>query len=47
MKKDKNMIMGYSERELSQLIRRNMITKVVPDKTKYNRKAKHKKQIKP
>ena len=33
----------YEERELAQLIRRNMMSKVYNDKTKYNRKNKHKK----
>ena len=33
----------YEERELAQLIRRNMMSKVYNDKTKYNRKIKHKK----
>ena len=33
----------YSERELAQLIRRKMISKEHPDKTKYTRKIKHKK----
>ena len=33
----------YGERELAQLIRRNMMSKVYKDKTKYNRKQKHKK----
>lgn len=34
--------MTYGERELSQLIRRRMITRSVKDKTKYTRKEKHK-----
>ena len=34
--------MTYGERELAQLIRRKMITRSVKDKTKYNRKLKHK-----
>ena len=33
----------YEERELAQLIRRKMMSKVYNDKTKYNRKIKHKK----
>ena len=33
----------YEERELAQLIRRNMMSRVYNDKTKYNRKTKHKK----
>lgn len=33
----------YSERNLAQLIRRKMISKEHADKTKYTRKAKHKK----
>lgn len=32
----------YGDRELSQLIRRNMITREHKDKTKYTRKLKHK-----
>lgn len=32
----------YGERELAQLIRRNMITREHKDKTKYTRKNKHK-----
>lgn len=32
----------YGDRELSQLIRRNMITREHKDKTKYTRKNKHK-----
>lgn len=32
----------YGDRELSQLIRRNMITREHRDKTKYTRKNKHK-----
>ena len=44
MKTDENKIMGYNERELAQLIRRKMLTKVVKDKTKYTRKTKHKKK---
>ena len=31
----------YGDRELSQLIRRNMITREHKDKTKYTRKNKH------
>ena len=31
----------YGERELAQLIRRNMITREHKDKTKYTRKNKH------
>jgi hypothetical protein len=37
--------MTYGERELSQLIRRKMITREVKDKTKYTRKEKHKKSL--
>ncbi len=33
----------YEERELAQLIRRNMMSKVYNDKTQYNRKTKPKK----
>lgn len=33
----------YSERHLSQIIRRKMMTKAYRDKTKYSRKPKHKK----
>ena len=33
----------YRVRELAQLIRRNMMTREYKDKTKYNRKLKHKK----
>ena len=33
----------YKIRELAQLIRRNMMTREYKDKTKYNRKLKHKK----
>lgn len=33
----------YEERELAQLIRRNMMSKVYKDKTKYTRKIKYKK----
>lgn len=32
----------YEERELAQLIRRNMMSRVYKDKTKYTRKVKHK-----
>lgn len=32
----------YSERYLSQIIRRKMMSKVYKDKTKYTRKSKHK-----
>lgn len=32
----------YSERYLAQIIRRKMMSKVYKDKTKYNRKPKHK-----
>lgn len=32
----------YSERHLSQIIRRKMMSKVYKDKTKYTRKSKHK-----
>ena len=39
--------MTYGERELSQLIRRRMMTRSVKDKTKYTRKEKHKKPITP
>lgn len=35
--------MTYGERELSQLIRRKMITKSMKNKKKYTRKSKHKK----
>lgn len=44
-KSDKININGqeYSERHLSQIIRRKMMSKVYKDKTKYNRKFKHKK----
>ena len=34
--------MTYGERELSQLIRRKMITKSMKNKKKYTRKSKHK-----
>lgn len=34
--------MKYGDRELSQLIRRRMITKAERNKTKYSRKIKHK-----
>lgn len=48
MKKEKGIIdvdgMKYGDRELSQLIRRKMITQTMPDKTKYSRKLKHKKK---
>lgn len=33
----------YEERELAQLIRRKMMSRVYKDKTKYTRKIKHKK----
>lgn len=33
----------YEERELAQLIRRKMMSRVYKDKTKYTRKVKHKK----
>lgn len=36
--------MRYGDRELSQLIRRRMITRSIKDKTKYTRKLKHKKK---
>lgn len=32
----------YEERELAQLIRRKMMSRVYKDKTKYTRKVKHK-----
>lgn len=32
----------YSERHLSQIIRRKMMSKIYKDKTKYTRKSKHK-----
>lgn len=32
---------SYNERELSQIIRRKMISKEYKNKTKYNRKLKH------
>lgn len=34
--------MVYGERELSQLIRRRMLTKSIKNKKKYTRKTKHK-----
>ena len=34
----------YEERNLAQLIRRRMMSKVYKDKTKYTRKVKHKKK---
>ncbi len=33
---------AYNERHLAQIIRRKMMSKVYKDKTKYNRKQKHK-----
>lgn len=36
--------MRYGDRELAQLIRRKMITKVTKNKVKYTRKIKHKLQ---
>lgn len=51
-KKDDNInvdingvLMSYSVRELSQLIRRKMLTRTYKDKTKYTRKDKHKKPL--
>lgn len=41
-KRDRRSVDGYSMGELSQLARRRMITQVKKDKTKYNRKKKHK-----
>jgi hypothetical protein len=42
-KKKPNKVDGYSERHLSQLIRRRMIQKDHGDDNKYSRKDKHKK----
>lgn len=33
---------SYKERNLAQLIRRKMMSRIYNDKTKYNRKLKHK-----
>lgn len=45
MVKDRTIIvngMRYGDRELSQLIRRHMLTRSVKNKKKYTRKIKHK-----
>ena len=45
MKQKRNITVDgqtYGERELTQLIRRKMITRSIKDKTKYTRKEKHK-----
>lgn len=45
MSKERNIIidgMSYGERELTQLIRRKMMTQEVKNKKKYTRKTKHK-----
>jgi hypothetical protein len=41
-KKKKNIVDGYNERHLDQLIRRRMIQKDHGDDAKYTRKQKHK-----
>lgn len=40
MKNKKKDILGYNERHLAQLIRRNMVTKVKPSGKIYSRKGK-------